>query len=173
MERFVLGFILCSCSTFLTTFGLILTLQQFFAVPYVPSSPKKLRLVLQKLGIKPGSNFLDMGSGDGGQVLMAAGFGLHATGIEINPYLFLICALRRLIHPKRKNIHFIWGSFFKQNLSKYDVVYTYLFPSVVNTLEEKLFSELPTGATIITHTFTFQHRQPSQIIDKYFYVYRV
>ena len=53
--------------------------------------------------------FVDLGSGDGSAVLTAASLGWKATGMELNPTLWLISKMRRLWLPKsiRKNCDFI------------------------------------------------------------------
>lgn len=158
-------------SMMLLSFGILTLLQNFFSAPYVPSSAKKLAAALEELGLPQAGRFIDLGSGDGGITLMAAKYFHQSSGVEINPYLWLFSNLRKLFHPKRKNIHFICKSFFRMKFHDYDVMYIYLFPELMAKLEDKLFAELPKGSTIISHTFKFPNHQPERTINKHYHIY--
>lgn len=47
-------------------------------------------------------HFVDLGSGDGTAVLAASSLGWRATGIEMNPTLWLISSIRRLLSNNKK-----------------------------------------------------------------------
>jgi hypothetical protein len=66
----------------------------FFGAPYVPSKRKELKQAFEAL-YKPGKKDLvvDIGSGDGVVLRMAATYGARAVGYELNPLLVLISKL--------------------------------------------------------------------------------
>lgn len=159
---------------FLLSFGIFLVVQNIFTVPYVPSRFPKVRKVLQEVGIDKKTKFIDLGSGDGTIVFMAAGMGAaKATGLDINPFLIAISKFRNLFSRRRDKVNFQLKSFFHQNFSGYNFVYTYLFPELMEKLEDKLFAELPKGAIVLSNTFTFREHKPVKTINKKFYMYRV
>lgn len=76
--------------------------------------------------VRPGMTFLDLGSGDGRVVFMAAHLGADATGIEYDRTLHRIArsARRNLtdhIEPGRARL--LRGDFFKLDFSSYDVLF--------------------------------------------------
>ena len=92
--------------------------------------------------VRPGARFLDLGSGDGRVVFMAAAMGAHATGIEFNR------RLHRLAGEARERLGGILdidravlkrGDFFKEDFSPYDVFFYFGSGS---SAEEKLFAKL-------------------------------
>lgn len=66
-------------------------------------------------------NFLDLGSGDGTTILAAASLGWNATGLELNPTLWFISSLRRLVlFPRisRTNSQLLLGDMFKNEIAR-------------------------------------------------------
>lgn len=55
--------------------------------PFVPSTQKTSECMIALSGCKAGENIIDLGSGDGRLVRLAAAKGAHALGVEINPFL--------------------------------------------------------------------------------------
>ena len=73
----------------------------FFGAPYVPSQKKYIRRAFDdvyKLSKK--DHLVDIGSGDGVVLRVAAQYGAKATGYEINPALVGISRLLSLRYPK-------------------------------------------------------------------------
>jgi SAM-dependent methyltransferase len=76
--------------------------------------------------VRPGARFLDLGSGDGRVVFLAALLGAHATGIEYDRRLHRIAleARRRLeeiVPTDRALLH--RSDFFRADLAAYDVLF--------------------------------------------------
>lgn len=66
-------------------------------------------------------NFVDLGSGDGTAVLTAASLGYNAIGFELNPTLWLISSLRRILSTNktiRSQSRFILGDMFHNESAK-------------------------------------------------------
>ncbi len=166
-------FILLICITLIATLCISLLLQNFINVPYVPSSSKHLKQALTEIGVGPGKSFIDIGSGDGKVLFAAASLDATVTGVEINPYLSLLSKLRKALNPRRAQIHILNQNFYRIDLSKYDIVYAYLLPEILQKLDDKLYTELKPGTKIISNTFQIPGRKPTQVIAKQFYVYIV
>jgi SAM-dependent methyltransferase len=76
--------------------------------------------------VRPGTRFLDLGSGDGRVVFMAAHLGAHATGIEYERRLHRIArAARRQLteYLETGRTRFVRGDFFDHDFSGYDVLF--------------------------------------------------
>lgn len=160
-------------SAFILTFCIIALLQNFFSAPFVPSSGKKFDALLAELNLDKQKKIIDIGCGDGRIVFTAAKYFDNVTGIEVNPYLHIYNQTRRLFSPNREKVKFKLGSIFREDFHKYGLVYVYLFPEMMHKLEDKLFSELPKGSWIISHTFKFAKREPIRKLHKHYLIYEV
>ena len=54
--------------------------------------------------------------------------------------------------------------FFNANISKYDTIYLFLWPSIVADIEKRIHSRIRPWAIIITNTFHFKNRAPFDTI---------
>ena len=66
-------------------------------------------------------NFVDLGSGDGTAVLAAASLGWNATGLELNPTLWIISSIRRVFSASkeiRSNSQFVYGDIFENEVAR-------------------------------------------------------
>ncbi len=103
--------------------------------------------------VKPGVRFLDLGSGDGRVVFLAALLGADATGIEYDRELHSIALaargrLRDLIDPARAVLR--RGDFFREDLSRYDVIFYYGSGSLgEDRMVDKLQREMHDGAVVL------------------------
>jgi len=77
-------------------FGLVV----FIGAPYVPSQKKYAKRVFDYVGLTSDDTLVDIGSGDGIVLRVAASYGARAVGYEINPLLVLISKLLSLHQPK-------------------------------------------------------------------------
>lgn len=103
-----------------------------------------------------GKTIVDLGSGDGRLLLLAAKKGVKkAIGLEINPLLVLYTILRSLLSPHRLTISCYWKNFWAYSLKDADVVFVYLLPWKMGALAKKLTKELKPGALIVSNSFIF------------------
>ncbi len=125
----------------------------FFGAPYVPSFKRDLDELLSLAAVHEGTQFIDLGSGDGTVLLAAVRRGATVTGYEINPVLWLIslCRLRKF----RARAHLRLGSMWRAKIGDADVVYMYLHTNWMSKMERKLIAELPRGAKVVSYVFEF------------------
>ena len=103
--------------------------------------------------IRPGMRFLDLGSGDGRIVFMAALLGADASGIEYDSELHRIALearqrLQDLVDPERAVL--LRGDFFKEDMRPYDVFFYYaLGSSSEDRLLAKLRGEMGPSALLV------------------------
>ncbi len=132
----------------------------FKSAPYVPSHKKVIEDLLKEIEFKKGMKVADLGSGDGRVIIALAKIGCEAHGYEINPFLcwFTRLRIKKLGLKKQAFVH--RKNFFSEDLSKFDLIFTYLLPKQMEKLEEKLLKELKTGSLVVSNAFSFPHWQP-------------
>jgi predicted RNA methylase len=147
--------------------------QGLLAAPFVPSSKKKARKMIEAADLEPEDTVYDLGSGDGRLVIMAARKGVNdAVGFEINPMLNIYARLKAFF-LKLHNTTFLTKSFWKADLSQCNKLFLYLLPKSMLQLEDKILDEMKEGSIIVSHAFSFKKLQPIEVIDKDIKIYRV
>lgn len=122
--------------------------------PYVPSSKRVSRRLLQLADVSPGDVVYDLGSGDGRIVIMAAKeFGARGVGVEIDSQLVQKARLNAQRAGVSHRVEFRQGDLFNTDLSEATVVTLYLWPDMNNRLRPKLQRELDPGDRIVSHSF--------------------
>ena len=114
-----------------------------------------LHTALQEAEIHKHKQFIDLGSGDGRVVLMAAAMGVKATGIEADDWLTnsALDMKRKIKHPSMENAQFFKEDFMKMDLTKYDFIYVSPDKPFYRGLDQKLKREA-TGKVLV-HGFEF------------------
>ncbi|MEK7633794.1 MAG: rRNA adenine N-6-methyltransferase family protein [Patescibacteria group bacterium] len=93
-------------------------------IPYFPSQPVDLPLIIKALNLKNNQTVIDLGAGDGIVIFKAAKKAFQQKlntkfiAVEINPVLILILHVRRLFHKNKKNIKVIYGDIFTMDFDK-------------------------------------------------------
>ena len=95
-----------------------------FGAPFLPTMKKQRQAALDLLDLKPGQVFVDLGSGDGSLLVLAAQHDLKAVGYEINPFLWAYSWLRTRRFGRRVRVKF--KSFWRADLSQADGVFVFL-----------------------------------------------
>jgi len=122
--------------------------------PFLPSRIRELLPALRPV-VRPGTRFLDLGSGDGRVVFLANVLGASATGIEWDAELFAVsrraqAALEDLLAADRVRI--VRGDFFDRPWSGYQVVYYFDSGSFhQGRLREKIRRELDPAAVFVVY----------------------
>jgi SAM-dependent methyltransferase len=104
--------------------------------PYVPTLHKQGLAALELLNLQPGQTLLELGSGDGKVLVLAARAGLQVVGIELNPFLVVISWLRTRRY--RKQVRIIWGDFWRADWPECDGVFTFLLDRFMVRLDGKM-----------------------------------
>ncbi|MFA6533073.1 MAG: rRNA adenine N-6-methyltransferase family protein [Patescibacteria group bacterium] len=110
-------------------------------IPYFPSQPVDIPLIVKALNLKNNQILIDLGAGDGIVIFKAASESLikklntKFVAVEINPILILILYIRKFFHPNRKNIKIVHDDIFKMNFDSLTrepvnsiTVYLYISP---------------------------------------------
>ena len=116
--------ILTIISLILAVFIVFFGIFAFTGAPYVPSHKQEIELLFKNLyPLSKKDHVIDLGSGDGIVLKIAAEKGAKATGIELNPVMATI-SRRRL--RKYKNAEVVINNFYNYKFPK-DTTIVYLF----------------------------------------------
>ena len=117
-------------------------------------------LTMAKLG--PNDNLVDLGSGDGKIVIMAArDFGATARGVEFDPRMVAHSEAAAADAGVSQKTRFIQGDIFKHDFSDATVVALYLLPELNLKLRPQLMAMAP-GTRIVSHYFDMGRWSPDQ-----------
>ena len=133
--------------------------------PYYPTAMPVVTTMLDAAETQPGETLIDLGSGDGRILLIAArDYGLNAVGYEIDDAL-VKSSRRRIAEMKLTGKAEVrQQDLFEADLSEADVVTVYLLPRAMKRLEPILEASLKKGARVISHDFTFPTWKPDEVI---------
>jgi SAM-dependent methyltransferase len=104
--------------------------------PYVPTLDAQGRAALDVLDLKPGQTLLELGSGDGKMLVLAAQAGLNVVGIELNPFLVAVSWLRTRRY--RRQVRVIWGDFWQLRWPECDGVFVFLLDRFMPKLDARM-----------------------------------
>lgn len=128
-------------------------------VPFLPTHMKQARVMMDLAEIKPGMKVVDLGSGAGRLLFLAAAKGATTVGYELNPFLVVWTKFAVLI-KRLPLVSVKCQSLYAADLKDVDVVFAFLFPGPMKKLSSKLFSELKPGAKIVSYTFLIPDKEP-------------
>ncbi len=132
-----------------------LTIAFITGAPFVRSNKKAADAMIRLARLKPGMKIYDLGSGDGTLLFRAAVLGATAVGLEINPFLVLWSRLKIFLSPSRKHITVRWQNFWRADLADANVIFVYLLPWRMESLENLLKMHCKPGTRIVSNSFIF------------------
>jgi SAM-dependent methyltransferase len=133
-------------------------------VPFITTPDPVTRAMLQLARVKPHDHVIDLGSGDGRIVILAAQrFGARGLGVEIDPSL----VQRSLANAQRagvaNRVEFREQDLFKTDLSAATVITMYLLPEVNLQLRPRLLALKP-GTRIVSHDWDMGDWPPDRTL---------
>jgi hypothetical protein len=143
--------------------------------PYVPSRRNYLRRALTHLyKVGPKDVLVDVGSGDGVVLRMAASMGARAIGYELNPALV---GLSKLLAIGNTRVKTVLADFWLVSLpTDTTVVYVFMVQKMSRRLEKKLqdfADQRGRSLNVVAYGIPFQQRQPDKTFEAYFlYVFQ-
>ena len=147
---------------FILTFVILLLLPGFYAAvtsgPFVPSSRKRHKTMLDLADLTPDDTAYDLGCGDGRLVFQAAKYAKKAIGYELSIPLYLFGKIRELFNPK--NAHIRYGNIWKQDYKDADVIFCYLLPKSMKRFYKEIWPKLKPGTRVISNAFQIHYVKP-------------
>lgn len=151
---------------------LIMVWSVFAGVPFVPTHLPQAKRMMELGGVGPGKTIIDLGSGAGRILFLAARLGANSIGYELNPFLYFWTKYEIWKRGLTGRVKVYFKSLYKADVSSADIVYSFLFPKPMIRLEPKLMSEMKPGAKIISYAFKMPGVVPA-IKEQGIYVYEV
>jgi hypothetical protein len=145
---------------FFFAWALFMVLSIIKGAPYVKTPKKRISEIIKLLELKESDVAMDLGSGNGEIIIAMARRGVETHGVEINWFLVFFTWLKIRVAGLSGKAFVKWGNMWKQDLSKFNVIVVYGFPTIMKDLEAKLDAELPVGARVISHAFQFPNWKP-------------
>jgi precorrin-6B methylase 2 len=138
----------------------------WWMVPFVPTPWPIVRTMVGLADIKPGQTVCDLGAGDGRFLLEAKRVepSITAIGYEGAVGVWMLAKIR-ILFSSHRDIRMVCGNFMKTDLSKADVIFTYLYPHVMTILLPKLQKELRPGTKVVSHAFKLPGLTPIATAD--------
>lgn len=132
-------------------------------VVWVPTPAVMVERMLDLAKVTPRDYVIDLGSGDGRNVIAAAKRGANALGVEFNPDMVTLS--KRLANDAGVNgkAEFVQGDMFLADISKADVMALFLLPSNLLRLRDK-FYQLRPGSRIVSNTFSIQDWEADETV---------
>ena len=131
---------------------------------WVPTPKDVVRKMLSLADVGQGDTLIDLGSGDGRIILLAAQqFGASAFGIEADPLRVLITRIRIRLKGLEDQVEVIWGNFFKSDLSAASVVTIYQSTEINRKLKQQLEEQLHPETRVVTYSFIFEGWEPVKV----------
>jgi protein-L-isoaspartate O-methyltransferase len=132
--------------------------------PYYPTPETIVEKMLQLGGLKAGEKMVDLGSGDGRIVVMAAQkFHAEAVGVELDKDLAKLSMDRIRKLGLEKTAHIINGDLLQQDYSFADLLTVYLLPGIIDQAQPMLDRQLKKGARVVSHDFEFKNWTPDKV----------
>ena len=134
-------------------------------VVWVPTPEKAVERMLLMAQVGPNDFVMDLGSGDGRIVIMAAQrFGARALGVELNPELVKLSAERAKRAGVSDRATFVQRDMFETDLRPATVITLYLLNELNLRLRPRLL-ELAPGTRIVANAFDMGEWEPDQLDD--------
>jgi precorrin-6B methylase 2 len=121
-------------------------------VVWVPTPQELVEKMLDMAKVTPQDIVMDLGSGDGRNVIAAAKRGARAYGFEFNPDMVALSRRKAQEAGVADRATFIEGDMFEADISKATVLALFLLPSNLDKLAPKFLALRP-GTRMVNNTF--------------------
>jgi hypothetical protein len=130
-------------------------------VVWVPTPQSLVEQMLDMAHVTPNDYVIDLGSGDGRNVISAAKRGARALGVEYNPDLVELSRRNAAAAGVSDRATFVEGDMFASDFSQATVLALFLMPEHLFTLRPK-FLDLKPGTRIVSNTFGIEDWDPDE-----------
>jgi SAM-dependent methyltransferase len=130
-------------------------------VVWVPTPPELVEAMLDLAKVTPQDYVIDLGSGDGRNVIAAAKRGAQALGVEYNPQMVALSKRNAAAASVSNRATFIEGDMYQADISKASVMALFLLPSNMQVLRPKFLALRP-GSRIVSNTFGIEGWTPDE-----------
>jgi SAM-dependent methyltransferase len=133
-------------------------------VIWVPTPPQLVEVMLDLARVTPQDFVMDLGSGDGRNVIAAAKRGARAVGVEYNPNMVELSRRYAADAGVADKATFVEGDMYAADISKASVLALFLLPGNMKQLLPK-FLDLAPGSRIVSNTFGIEGWVPDDTVS--------
>ena len=133
-------------------------------VVWVPSPESTVEKMLDVAKVTAHDFVVDLGSGDGRNVIAAAKRGAKGLGVEYNPDMVELSKRNAAIAGVADRAQFVQGDMYEAEFSQATVLALFLLPENLNKLRAK-FAELKPGTRIVANTFGIEGWTPEESLS--------
>ena len=131
-------------------------------VIWVPTPPTLVDKMLDMAEVTPQDFVVDLGSGDGRNVIAAAKRGARALGVEYDARLVQVSRRRAAEEGVAERATFVQGDMFEADISQATVLALFLLPDNLTQLKPK-FERLRPGTRIVTNGYQIVGWEPADV----------
>jgi SAM-dependent methyltransferase len=132
-------------------------------VVWVPTPEELVEKMLDMAKVTPADYVMDLGSGDGRNIIGAAKRGATAVGVEFNPDMVELSRRKAQEAGVSAKAQFIQGDMYEADISKASVMALFLLPQNLEKLRDK-FLALKPGTRIVLNTFAIPEWEPDETV---------
>jgi len=121
-------------------------------VVWVPTPPELVEKMLDMAQVTAQDLVMDLGSGDGRNIIAAAKRGATAIGVEFNPEMVALSNKLAADAGVAGKARFVEGDMYTADISKASVMALFLLPDNLRKLRDK-FLDLKPGSRLVMNTF--------------------
>ncbi len=129
-------------------------------VVWVPTSPELVEVMLDLANVTPQDFVMDLGSGDGRNIIAAARRGARGLGVEYNPDMVALSQRMAREAGVADRARFIQGDMYVADISQATVLALFLLPENLLRLKDNFLALRP-GTRIVMNTFTLDGWEPA------------
>jgi SAM-dependent methyltransferase len=130
-------------------------------VVWVPTPQPLVERMLDMAQVTPRDFVVDLGSGDGRNVIAAAKRGARALGVEYNPDMVALSRRNAAKEGVSRRATFVHGDMFEADISQATVLALFLLTTNLDKLAPK-FLELAPGTRIVSNGFRITGWEPEE-----------
>ena len=140
--------------------------RELLDLPFLPTPQNVIEAAVDLVKLKPFEFFADLGCGEGNVLIRAAQKSeAFCVGFEID---------QRLIPEAKRNIKgegvseridVVYADLFTTDLSRFDVIYVYPFPTIAAQLAEKMLRECKKGARVVVCDYSLPNLTTAESAD--------
>ena len=131
-------------------------------VIWVPTPPTLVEKMLDMAKVTARDYVIDLGSGDGRNIIAAAKRGARALGVEYDPNLVQFSRRRATAEGVADRAKFVEGDMFEADISQATVLALFLLPDNLQQLKPK-FDALRPGTRIVTNGYQITGWEPTDV----------
>jgi SAM-dependent methyltransferase len=128
-------------------------------VVWVPTSPELVEKMLDMAQVTKDDLVMDLGSGDGRNIIAAAKRGARGIGVEFNPDMVVLSRRAAEQAGVAERATFVEADMFEADISKASVLALFLLTDNLRRLMPK-FLDMKPGSRIVINTFTIPDWEP-------------